>query len=207
MESHDDLSASDYLRLADFERTLRSDVRKPYGRVVHKDLDQSCVDLPHKMQHYQRFAALAYKSDPEHLSLMLITLLEIWRAIDSIALMLYPLLADYEPEFPRDILHPLHAAQLSDLRRVQDIENYLERRRTVAKPTCPSIFRDVLLQSFAVRYFDQSEEIQQLAAKIEAANERAKAQKEEEWTQKCFEYEAVMKQAAETTCPFHRGRV
>lgn len=202
MESHDVLSVSDYLRLADFERTLRSDVRKPYGRVVHKDLDQSCVDLQHKMQHYQRFAALAYKSDPENLSLMLITLLEIWRAIDSIALMLYPLLADYEPEFPRDLLYSLHAAQLSDLRQVQDIENYLESRRIVAKPTCPSIFLDVLPQSFAVRYFDQSEDMQQLAARIEAADERAKAQKEEEWTQKCFEYEAVMKQAAETTCLF-----
>lgn len=85
---------------------------------------------------------------------------------------------------------------------MQDIENYLERRRIVAKPTCPSIFRDVLPQSFAVRYFDQSGDMQQLAEKIEAADEKAKAQKEEEWTQKCFEYEAVMKQAAETTCLF-----
>ena len=202
MESHDNLSASDYLHLADFERMLRSDVKKPYGRVVHKDLDQSCVDLQHEIQNYQRFASLAYKSDPEHLSLMLITLLEMWRAMDSIALVLYPLLADYEPEFPRDILYPLHVAQLSDLRRVQGIENYLERRRTVAKPTCPSIFRDVLPESFAVRYFDQSEEMQQLAARIDAADERARAQKEEEWTRKCSEYETVMKQAAETTCLF-----
>ena len=203
LEPRETFSTFDYFHLAEMERTLRSDVRKLSAHVVTVDGDFSCVDLHHKMQQYQRVALSAYKSNPEQLSLMLITLLELWQTIDSIALKLYPLLTDYQPEFPGDILYPLQVAQLSDLQRVQDIEKYLEHRRTLANPYYPSIFRDVLPMSFAVRYFDECQEMQQLAALIDAADQMAKAEKEEEWSQKSFEYEAVMKQAAETACIFY----
>ena len=203
MKPHETFSTYDYLNLAETERTLRSRFTRSSAREVDLNGDLSCVDLQHWMQQYQEVASSAYKSDPEQFSLMLITLLEMWQTIDSIALKLYPLLADYEPDFPQDILYPLQVAQLSDLQRVQDIENYLQHRRTVAKPTYPSIFRDVLPTSFAVRYFDECQDMQQLAASIDAADEMAKAQKEEEWGQKSSEYEAIMKQAAETTCLFY----
>ena len=202
MGTRDSISVSDYLFLAESERTIKSDVRKPFGRGANTDLDRYCVELKSTMQQYQRLASSAYKFDLERLSFMLVTLLEMWQAIDSIALMLYPLLANYEPAFPRDILHPLQIAQLSDLQRVQDIEHYLEDRRSFAKPSYPSVFREVSPESFAVRYFDQSQEMQQLAATIYAAEERAKAEKEKEWAQKSSEYEAIMKQAAEKTCLF-----
>lgn len=195
-------SASDYLVLADLEKKISCDVRKHSSHVVNVNLDQYCKDLQQEMQQYQRFASAAYKSDPEQLSLMLITLLEMWQAMDSSALTLYPLLANYEPEFPRGLLYPLQLSQLADLRRVQDIETYLQHRRTVAKSSYPSIFRDVLPLSFAVRYFDQCQEMQQLATTIYAADERAKAQKGEEWSQKSSEYETTMKRAAEMSCIF-----
>lgn len=202
MEPRDNCSISDYLFLAQSERMLESDVKKVFGRGTNTDLERYCVEFRHMMQQYQRLASSAYKSDPEQQSLMLITLLEMWQAVDSIALMLYPLLADYEPELPQDLLYPLQVAQLLDLHRVQDIENYLEHRRSLTKPSHPSVFHDISPDSFAVRYFDQSQEMQQLAAEIDTADERAKARKKEEWTQKSFEYEAVMKQAAETACLF-----
>lgn len=202
MKSHENLSASDYLFLADFEKTVSRDIRKLSGHLMNVDLDQSCKDLQHKMQQYQRFASSAYNSDAEQLSLMIITLLEMWQAMDSFALTLYPLLADYEPEFPRGLLYSLQVALLADLRRVQNIETYLQHRRTVAKSSYPSIFRDVLPMSFAVRYFDQCQEMKKLATTIDAADERAKAQKGEEWSRKSSEYENIMKQAAETSCIF-----
>ena len=202
MGQRDYCSTSDYRFLAQSEQKLKSDVEKRREHGNSTDLEQCCVELQHTMQKYQSLASLAYKSDAEQLSLMLIMILEMWQGIDSIALMLYPLLADYELELPRDLLYPLQIAQLPDLQRVQDIENYLERRRSVADSSYPSIFRDVLPRSFAVRYFDQSQEMQQLSATIDAADETARAQKEEEWIQKSFEYEAVMKQAAETACLF-----
>ena len=202
MESREDLKGFDYFFLAESERMLKSDVKKPFGSGANTDLDQLCVQFQQMMQQYQRLASSAYKSDPEQLSLMFITLLEMWQAVDSIVLLLYPLLADYEPDFPRDLLYPLQVAQLSDLRRIQCIENYLDSRRKVAKPSCPSVFGGILPDSFAVRYFDQSQEMQQLAATIATADESAKAQKEEEWTQESSKYEAIMKRATETTCLF-----
>lgn len=206
MELRDDLTEFEYHFLAGAESTLKSDVKKSFGSGTNKGLDRYCVEFQHMMQKYQQLASLAYKSDPEQLSFMLITLLEMWQAIDSIALTIYPQLADYEPEFPRDILFPLQVALLSDLRRIQDIEDYLEGRRSVAKPSHPSLFRDISPESFAVRYFDQSQEMQQLATTIRAADVRARAQKEEEWAETSSEYEAVMKQAAETTCLFIEDR-
>ncbi len=198
----DSFSVSDYLALADSERILMADVIQRYAGAVNADLHRSCVDLQQKMQQYQWSASSAYKSDPEQLSLMLILLLEMWQAMDSIALVLYPLLADYEPEFPRDLLYPLQVAQLSDMQRVQDLENYIEHRRSAAQSSYPSVFGEVSSKSFAVRYFDQSQEMQELATMLNATNESAKAQKEKELTLKSSEYEAVMKQAAETTCLF-----
>ena len=203
MKPRETYSTFDYLDLTEKERTLSSEFREFFACENKTNGELSCVDLKHKMQQYQAFASSAYKSDPEQLSLMLITLLELWRMMDSIALELYPLLADYEPEFPRDILYPLQVAELSDLQRVQDIENYLEHRRTVAKPSYPSIFSDPVPMSFAVRYFGECQEMQQLAASIDTVDEMAKAQKQEELGQKSFEYEAIMKQAAETTCLFY----
>lgn len=180
----------------------RSDVRKSLAHEANTGLDSHCVQFKIMMQQYERLASPAYKSDPEQLSLMIVTLLEMWQAIDSITMKLYPLLAEYEPEFPRDLLYPLQIAQLSDLQRVQDIEDYLEHRRSFAKPSIPSVFRETSPKSFAVRYFDQSHEMQQLAKTINDAEERAKAKKEREWAEKSREYEAVMKQAAERTCLF-----
>ena len=203
MEPRETYSTFDYLNLTGMEERLKSEVRKSSAREINKDGDLSCVDLKHKIHQYQAFALSAYKSDPEQLSLMLITLLELWQTMDSIVLKLYPLLADYEPEFPHDVLYSLQVTEFSDLQRIQDIEKYLEHRRIVANPSYPSIFRDVLPMSFAVRYFDECQEMQQLAALIDTADEMAKAQKEEEWSQKSFEYEAIMKQAAETTCLFY----
>ena len=201
MTPRDNFYASDYFFLDDAERMLKSDVKKSFGH-SQKSLEGYCGQFQQMMQRYQHLASSAYKSDPEQLSIMLITLLEMWQAIDSMACLLYPLLTDYEPEFPRDLFHPLQVAQLSDLQRIQEVEEYLESRRSGAKTSHPSIFRDATSKSFAVRYFDQSQDMQQLAADIKAADERAKAQKEEELIKKSKEYEAVMKQAAETTCLF-----
>lgn len=202
MESCDNLVVFDYFFLADSETTLKSDVKRPFRRGASTDMDRYCEEFQKMMHQYQRLASSAYRSDPEQLSVMLLTLLEMWQAIDSIVLLLYPLLADYEPGFPRDLLYPLQVAQLSDLRRVQDIETYLDHRRKLSQSSHPSVFSEVLPDSFAVRFFDQCQEMQQLAATIAAADEGAKALKKREWTQKSSEYEAVMKQATETTCLF-----
>ena len=201
MKPRDNFSASDYFFLDKAERMLKSDVKKSFGD-SQNSLEGYCEQFQQMMQRYQHLASSAYKSDPEQLSIMIITLLEMWQAIDSMACLLYPLLADYEPDFPRDLFHPLQVAQLSDLQRIQEVEKYLESRRSGAKTSHPSVFRDVTSKSFAVRYFDQSQDMQQLVANIEAADERAKAQKGEEWAEKSKEYETVMKQAAETTCLF-----
>lgn len=103
METWEHRSVLDYLDLADFETKLRKDALNADHHLddhSESDSSHSCVNLMRSIQQYLNLALAAYKSDPESLSLMLITVMELWKALDTKALMLYPLLAEYDPGFP-----------------------------------------------------------------------------------------------------------
>ena len=202
----DTSSVLDYLDLADVEAKLHLDVMKHISTSQDSNLNQTCTRLMQRMFQYQGVACTAYKSDPENLSLMLITLMEIWQALDSTALKLYPLLADYDPGFPHDILYTLQIAQLADMQRLQNVERYLRHRHNTAQSTLPSIFSEASQSSFAVRYFDQCPQMLALFDMITSMDENTREQKEHEWGQKSSEYETILKEAAETTCLFVEDR-
>ena len=205
METREHRSVLDYLDLADFETKLRKDALNADHHLddhSESDFSHTCVNLMRSIQQYLNLALAAYKSDPESLSLMLITVMELWKALDTKALMLYPLLAEYDPGFPHNLLFPLQVSELSDMRRVQEIEQYLENRRTTAKSTLPSIFGDLSRNSFAVRFFHQCDAMQKLSTEMASEDKDAKAHKEFEWKQKSAEYEDTLKEAADTACLF-----
>jgi len=195
-------SVSDYLDLADVESELKLSTIGYRGDELPKIPDQTCIELKNKLQQYQDAALSAYKSDPEQLSLMVLTIMELWQALDSLALRLFSQLSKYNPGFPRNLLYPLQVSSLEDMRRLQKVEDYIETRRSMADPTMPSIFGDILPNSFAVRYFDRCPEMQELLEEIELADETARGRKEEELRTKSTEYEDLLRDAAQTACLF-----
>jgi len=206
-ESRDARSVSDYLDLADVESELQL-FNVGYGEIeLPKHPDHTCIELKTKLQQYQNAALSAYKSNPEQLSLMLLTIMELWQALDTLALRLYPLLREYNPGFPRNLLYPLQAASLRDLRRLQRIEDYIDTRCGMADPTTPSIFGDISSNSYAVRYFDRCPEMQELLGEIKLADQSARARKEEELRTKSTEYENLLKDAAQTACLFMEDEI
>jgi len=133
---------------------------------------------------------------------MLLTLMELWQALDTTAIKLYPLLAKFDHGIPQNMLYPLQLSNSADMRRLQDIECYLEKRRSSAESSLSLVLGDLSRDSFAALYFDQCQEMQGLYSVISAADEAMKDKKELEWTQKSSQYEATLKEAAWTACLF-----
>ena len=201
-QQDDQLSITYYYFLTGYEIQLVEDVQAAIHLDDDIDLDPIISKLRQDLRTYQTRACLAYKDNPEQLSIMLITLMEIWVALDTLSVKLYPLLADYSPGFPTDLLHPLKIQKLSDMRRLHRIEQYLERRRLGATHPLSSVLGEPLKTCFAVRYFERCEAMQDLHSVICHANEVAKAEKAEEWNTQSKEYERLMRQASQTACLF-----
>lgn len=192
-----------YLELFDFEShvELRSSGvwHNPSQSAVH---DQ-CSQLADKIHQYQRSALSAYNSDPEQLSLMILTIMELWTALDLILLQLYPLLAEYGSGLPTNVLQVLQIPRLSDLRRLQVVENHLLHRHKSANPSLPSIFSDPSEKCFAVRYFDRCPSMQELLKRITSDGDKSRELKESEWIERSAEFEGLLKKAAESTCLYY----
>ena len=196
----DTFNSSDYLRLTGFETKLGLETPASIESETESGLDHICRDLRYKIRQYCDTACSAYKSDSEQLSLMVLLLMELWQLLDSAALQLYPLLAQYNPGFPDDILFTLKTTRLVDLQRIQNVEYYLENRRGKADPSCPSIFGNITPRSFCIRYYDQCQVMQELLTTIDTTDQVAKEEKKREWERMSTEYDHKMKQVHDMTC-------
>ncbi len=133
---------------------------------------------------------------------MLLTLMELWLALDAITVALYPLLAKFDPGIPQNLLYTFQLSDRADMCRLQKIEKYLEKRRSSAEYPLSFVLGELSHDYFAARYFDQCEEMQDLYSVITAADGAMKGRKELEWIEKTSEYDEILKGAAETACMF-----
>ena len=166
--------ADSYVALADFEFLIQERLD---NWVMKNNGDESaCETLGSCLTQYISIATKLYSSTPEAQSLMLLTIMELWVALDTIAVILCPLLSSYSPEIPASILHPLLLRRAKSIERAARIERYLRRRHEAA--TCStSIFSNQLNNTtFAVRYFRNTPSLQALKASIErvATDDREK---------------------------------
>ncbi|KAK3305905.1 uncharacterized protein B0T15DRAFT_556437 [Chaetomium strumarium] len=144
------------------------------------------------MTMYRNSASDAYTGNPEALSVMCLTIMDLWVALDRIAGKTTPLLLEYDPGFTPDFLHGLILPTRTQMARLQAVEFYLARRRRAARNGYPHAFQGCGDQtSFAVRYFDSSSEHRDLLDVIQAEAERLEAEKREEWRNKRKQYELL----------------
>ena len=192
-----------YLRLADTEWNVEKDFKD-----WTKNLDASesqCVDLARTIIDYSRRAAGPYDGSPEQKSTMLLTLMELWICVDRCTTSLIPLLKDYDPGFPNDVLNPLQVMKYSDMNRLRRVESYLRERGRQSRNGLPSLFSDPVEGCFAERYFDESAVSVTLQEKLQSIIEAADAsrlQKEQEWLEKHAEYEDLLRVVNESACLF-----
>jgi hypothetical protein len=187
------------IALADFEGAVRAHIDT---WVKKQDLlfqgalrGKACATLASCFTQYDEAARSEYARDPLDLSIYALTILELWVAIDRLAVASIPLMARYSPEIPAGYLHPLLLRTKDDLSRADDLEAYVRNRRNAADVST-SIFTDKTdASSFAVKYFQASDTLQELKRKIEVEAHAARSTKLAELARVNAEYEDLHTQS------------
>jgi len=169
----------------------------------HLHLEDCCEQLRNLIELYHSAASTAYVGVPVSLSIMYVALLELWVACDKSACLLYPLLRQYDPEVNLDEFQCLILPLKSQMTRLARIERYVQSRRDVANAR-PSVFRDFgHSSSFAVKYFDQSVELQDLLAQIKRDAAIKQQQKRDELAQLKQKHKTFMEYYNSKPCETH----
>jgi hypothetical protein len=189
------------ISLADFEYWV--DANLDTWLMVYIDRWETCSILGNRIDDYLSIAKGHYDHNPERTSIMILTTLELWIALDKTATKSCHLLNDYFPMFNANSLRPLLLPQARHVTRLQRVEKYFENRRSNTTPSGASIFSDAVTGgTFAVRYFDQSELHQTLRIRILQQAEKDRYEKGVEYIRKVVEYEAMLEKAREMQCDY-----
>ncbi|TFK56543.1 hypothetical protein OE88DRAFT_1649890 [Heliocybe sulcata] len=153
------------IALGDFEHAVESGIDGWVGNNLHSEA--ACTSVARWVTEYLKSARSAYDSDPELWSVMLLTIFELWKALDQLAVAQCPLLGEYSPEVSEPLLEPLLVSKAEQIDQLSRLIRYLRARhsRAVARTSILDSSRGVL--SFNVQYFQASPRHQQLKARIE----------------------------------------
>ena len=154
----------------------------------------ACVTLSDCITLYAASSGKHYQGDPENESIRLLTILQMWVALDRLATAQHPLLLHYSPEIPEGLLEPLLFRDSLFIGRLRYVQTYLSTRRSRA--TKGSVFDEkVTKTSFAIRYFNSSVELQGLKGEIEDDAEATRKEKCKELRQKKSQYDSLIQRA------------
>jgi hypothetical protein len=166
----------------------------------------TCEQLWRLLKEYFHCANSSYSvvSDiPRSLSIMYLTVMELWIACDKCACKMYPLLHDFDPEVELSSFQSLSLPFKSQLERLFTAEAYLQSRRTNARADAPSLYRDFgLPSSFAVRFFDESLEHRSLRSDIEQQATVRRQLKRDELAKQKQLYHDLKNRADKRSCDY-----
>lgn len=195
------------IALADLELWVQKNLDNWVKANAHRE--EACREIAQRIEDYISAAETAYASDPERVSIMLLTTMELWVALDKVAIESCsipnrPLFLEYFPEFAEDLLTPLLLPKIEQMTRLYRIEEYLSKRRANATLSNPSIFSETVShQTFAVRYFKNSGQHQQLEREIQQQGQRERDQKIVEFKRKEEEFEKLRARADARSCDMY----
>ncbi|KAL0253421.1 hypothetical protein SLS55_010400 [Diplodia seriata] len=179
--------------LTDFEAWVMNDLQ---SWTKHRDAsDLDCDSLLNVMRTYLKLAGEEYQDNPRALSVMLLTILDIWTALDTLCLRLYPLLRKFGPAIPA-IGNPLLLPHLCQMQTLDRIESYLAKRWMDWEPTNPSIFGPLSSKSFCVQFYAQSQPHQAVRKQIEDEASATRERKRSELVEATKEYHTLVSEAS-----------
>jgi hypothetical protein len=136
----------------------------------------ACINLAKIIQAYTKTALCIYDGEPEALSMMILSAMELWVAMDKVATYHYPILLNYGPAIPVKLFSPLLLPRRGQMERILVVESYLNIRHYQSNSRYPSALHGLGSNCLAERFFDGSSLHMELRKKIEtdAENERTK---------------------------------
>ncbi|KAK0456871.1 hypothetical protein EV421DRAFT_1755305 [Armillaria borealis] len=184
-----------YLALADFEQCVAKYLDDFVSGALHQAETSSILSIC--IDRYAKAAQDAYRSNPEDESIMLLTLLDLWVALDKVAIVQCPLLAEYSHGIPMDLLGPVLLRHSQSIGRLLKIYEYFRQRQLKITHNESLFDASITPDSFAVQYFNASATLQNLKLRIEANADAARARKLEELAMKTEQYNDLRRQADE----------
>lgn len=192
-----------YVCLHDVEEWTR--VQMESWRTSSSSTDERCSALKALIDSYSEAALKTYQGDCTQLSMMILTIMDIWVTLDQCTVELYPLLLQFDPEVKPDLLYALEVERVQDMHRMHRIEAYIEYRINLSRPMRnPSIFSKPSPQSFATNYFQSSWKMQQHLALIHERTAEETRQKRDEWASLDMTYRGLLNQSESLSCSTKR---
>lgn len=161
---------------------------------------EDCVALANLGDNHWRISEAAYVDATEQLSISLLTVAEIWHAVDRLAVNLFPLLKQYSPVVPTDLFYPLLLRKECHMQRLHKVEQHIKFRHDHATKRNPSIFSDPASGSFAVAYYATSTSLKTLRERIETDASTKKAAKKSQWEEASEKYRRLVSEAKGLEC-------
>jgi hypothetical protein len=184
-----------YVALYDIEQAVEQGIDGWVDRVTNND--EACVKLEILGNKYSSSALKTYGNNPELLSVMLLTTIELWIALDKIAIKETPMLADYSPKVPTNILEHLLFYKTGSLRRLLRAHQHISRRHSESHSGWSVFSSSTTADSFAVRFYRGSSRLQHLKARIEEAARCEVREKVAELERENYRYAELKQEAAE----------
>ncbi|KAF8602017.1 hypothetical protein BDV93DRAFT_607811 [Ceratobasidium sp. AG-I] len=160
-------SVNPHVALFDFEESVHSHLS--IWAADNLDAPSACKTIASCLTQYISHAPAHYAKDICGQSIMALTIMTLWVALDEIVISQHPLLLDYSPELREELLEPLLLRTKVHINRACAIQRYLRKRHATAQRAGRgSVFSDnATTNSLAVRCFRQSPAQQQLKQTIE----------------------------------------
>jgi hypothetical protein len=153
------------ITLYDVERSVEEGIDDWYACVTN--VDEACAQLEVLMDKYMMKTYWVEFVNPEDQSIWLLTEIELYVALDKLAVKEIPMLADYPPDIPIALLERLLLRKTRSLHRLTCAYQYLSVHHSRSHPGWSLLSNEFTEDSFPVRYYDQSPHLQQLKARIE----------------------------------------
>ena len=189
-----------FLALSDFECAIEQDIEGWVNRVIDLDaahIDAACLTIQARATSYSSKAQHSYSKNPENISIMLLTLFELWVALDKLVVKSIPLLKEYSPEVPVTIFDCLLLRKAAALERLKVLQQYVAVRIRDARPGF-SVFSDhANKDTFAVRYYESSEELQLYKYCIESNARAERARRVQKLNDEKYKYERLTKEVGD----------
>ncbi|KAG8713331.1 hypothetical protein FRC09_018831, partial [Ceratobasidium sp. 395] len=193
-------AASKHIALFDFESCVSKNLSGWVDNNLHSE--SACSIVNYCLEQYTSAALPFYTQDAADRSIMILTVVTLWVALDRLATTQHSLLLDYSPEVPESMLDVLLLRSSQHLEQARNVQIYLRRRYANSRNTAEaSVFTEKHSDdSFIVRYFDQSSNLRALKATIEESAQRARDSKLQEIESLNAEHARVMKLVQEMNC-------
>lgn len=189
-------SEDKHIALFDFESSVYKHLSEWTSSNLQSASDAS-ITIFSCFHQYLTAAQSHYTADVADQSIMILTLMKLWVAIDELATYQCPLLRNFSPELPKDMLDSLLLHTSQHIEQARAVQQYLCARHNRSSAATNGIFSGCISnQSFSIQYFRQSSSLRSLKSAIERDAQHKRDDKKRELEEKNGEHARLEYQAS-----------